>query len=133
MNCVMLTNYLKRDRSAPESNLLQETGHRIMNTLHIHVDERIQGGTAVVTISGDPIALPEVAPLRREISNLVNGGARTVVVDLSRVNHVGASMLGELAMGLKTTRNAGGDLRLSGVSRRIRKVLTVTGLSRFFK
>lgn len=133
MNCVMLTNYLKRDRSAPESNLLQETGHRIMNTLHIHVGERIQDGTAVVTISGDPIALPEVAPLRREISNLVNGGARTVVVDLSRVNHVGAAMLGELAMGVKTTRDAGGDLRLSGVSRRIRKVLTVTGLSRFFK
>lgn len=104
-----------------------------MNTQHIHVGERTQDGTAVVTISGDPIALPEVAPLRREISNLVDGGARTVVVDLSHANRVGAAMLGELATGLKTTRNAGGDLRLSGVSRRIRKALEVTRLSRFFK
>lgn len=104
-----------------------------MNTQHIHVGERLQDGTAVVTISGDPIALTEVAPLRREISNLLKGGARTVVVDLSRVNHVGAAMLGELAIGVKTSRDAGGDLRLSGVSRRIRRALALTGLSRFFK
>lgn len=104
-----------------------------MNTQRIHVSDRSQDGTVVVSVSGDPITHPEVAPLRRKITNLVDGGARTVVVDLSQVNHVGAAMLGELATGLKTTRNAGGDLRLSGVSRRIRKALEVTRLSRFFK
>ena len=111
----------------------QETGHEIMNSQSNHVSQRIQDGTAVVSISGDPITLTEVAPLGRKITNLVNTGARTVVVDLSQVNHVGAAMLGELATGLKTTRSAGGDLRLSGVSRRVRKVLAATGLSRFFK
>ena len=104
-----------------------------MKSKRIEVTERIQDGTVVVSVSGDPITTQDVAPLRRIITNLVNRGARTVVVDLSHVNHVGAAMLGELATGLKTTRNAGGDLKLSGVSRRIRKVLTVTRLSRFFK
>lgn len=104
-----------------------------METQNVNFGGRTQDGTAVVSICGDPIALPEAAPLRREISNLVDSGARTVVVDLSRVNLLGAAMLGELAMGLKTTRDAGGDLRLRGVSRRIRKALAVTGLSRFFK
>ena len=104
-----------------------------MKSKRIEVTERIQDGTVVVSVSGDPITTQDVAPLRRIITNLVNRGARTVVVDLSHVNHVGAAMLGELATGLKTTRNAGGDLKLSGVSRRIRKVLAVTRLSRFFK
>ncbi len=104
-----------------------------MKSKRIEVTERIQDGTVVVSVSGDPITTRDVAPLRRIITNLVNRGARTVVVDLSHVNHVGAAMLGELATGLKTTRNAGGDLKLSGVSRRIRKVLAVTRLSRFFK
>ncbi|MDE3000345.1 MAG: STAS domain-containing protein [Gemmatimonadota bacterium] len=104
-----------------------------MNTQRVHVGERIQDGSVVVSVSGDPVTHPEVAPLRRKLTNLANSGARSVVVDLSHVNNVSAAMLGELARGLKTTRNAGGDLRLSGVSRRIRKVLAVTGLSRFFK
>ncbi len=104
-----------------------------MNSQRIHVSDRNHDGTVVVSLSGDTISRMDAAPLRRKISNLANSGARTVVVDLSHVNHLGAAMLGELASGLKTTRNAGGDLRLSGVSRRIRKVLSVTGLSRFFK
>lgn len=104
-----------------------------MNLQRIHVSDRFQDGTVVVSVSGDPVANPDVTSLRNKITNLVDSGARTVVVDFSHVNRVGAAMLGELAAGLKTTRNAGGDLRLSGVSHRIRKALEVTRLSRFFK
>lgn len=104
-----------------------------MNSQRIHVSDRFQDGTVVVSVSGDPVANPDATTLGRKITNLVDSGARTVVVDFSHVNRVGAAMLGELATGLKTTRLAGGDLRLSGVSRRIRKALEVTRLSRFFK
>ena len=104
-----------------------------MKSKRIDVTERIQDGTVVVSVSGDPVTTRDVAPLRRKLTDLVNSGTRTVVVDLSHVDHVGAAMLGELATGLKSTRNAGGDLKLSGVSRRIRKVLAVTRLSRIFK
>ncbi|MCY3765041.1 MAG: STAS domain-containing protein [Gemmatimonadetes bacterium] len=104
-----------------------------MNSQRIHVSDRFQDGTVVVSVSGDPVANPDAANLRNKITDLVDSGARTVVVDFSHVNRVGAAMLGELATGLKTARNAGGDLRLSGVSRRIRKALELTRLSRFFK
>ncbi len=104
-----------------------------MNKKRIHVGERIQDGAVIVSVSGDPIARPDVAPLRRKIRNLVNDGARTVVVDLSRVNRLGAALLGELIRGLTTIRDVGGDLKLSGVSGRIERVLAVTRLSRLFK
>ena len=104
-----------------------------MNKKRIHVDERIQDGAVVVSVSGDPVSRLDVAPLRRKIRRLVNDGARTVVVDLSRVNRLGAAMLGELIMGLTTIRDAGGDLRLSGVSGRIEKILRTTKLSGVFK
>ena len=42
-------------------------------------------------------------------------------------------MLGELIRGLKTLRNAGGDLKLSGVTRGVARVLKTTRLSDFLK
>ena len=55
------------------------------------------------------------------------------MVDLSRVNRLGAAMLGELIRGLTTIRDVGGDLKLSGVSGRIERVLSTTKLSGVFK
>jgi anti-sigma B factor antagonist len=51
-----------------------------------------------------------------------------VVIDLSRLNRVGAALLGELIRGLTTVRNAGGELKLSGVSGRVDKTLRTTRL-----
>lgn len=104
-----------------------------MNSRRVDVGERNQGGVVVISVSGDPAARSEVAPLRRKIRNLARNGASIVVVDLSRTKYVGASMLGELIRGLKTLRNAGGDLKLSGVTRGVARVLNTTRLSEFLK
>ncbi len=56
-----------------------------------------------------------------------------VVVDLSKANRVGAAMLGELIRGLTSIRDAGGDLKLSGVSGRLERILRTTRLSGIFK
>ncbi len=104
-----------------------------MNSRRIDVGERIQGGAVIVSVSGDPVARSEVAPLRRKIRNLANSGARTVVVDLSKLKFVGAAMIGELISGLKTVRGAGGELKLSGVSGSVDKTLRTTRLSGVLK
>lgn len=104
-----------------------------MNSRRVDVGERIQGGAVIISVSGDPAARSEVAPLRRKIRNLLNNGARTVVVDLSDTKFVGAALLGELVTALKTVRGAGGELKLSGVSRRIDGILRTTRLSGVFR
>lgn len=104
-----------------------------MNSRRICVVERIQGPAVIVSVSGDPVARSEVAPLRRKLGQLASSGVRTVVIDLSRLNLIGAAMLGELIRGLTTVRNAGGDLKLSGVSGRVDKTLRTTRLSGVLK
>lgn len=104
-----------------------------MNSRRLDVGERIQGGAVIVSVSGDPVARSEVAPLRRKIRNLANIGTRTVVVDLSKMKFVGAAMIGELIRGLTTVKNAGGDLKLSGVTRGVARVLKTTKLSGVFR
>ena len=104
-----------------------------MNSRRIDVGERIQGGAVIVSVSGDPVARSEVAPLRRKIGQLATSGARTVVVDLSKMKFVGAAMIGELISGLKTVRGSGGELKLSGVTRGVDRILKMTKLSGVFK
>ena len=72
---------------------------------------------------------PQVAPFYDCIGELVQEGVRRVVVDFGQVKWFGAAMLGVLVASLKTIREAGGDLRLTGASEKIVQVLRVTGLS----
>jgi anti-sigma B factor antagonist len=65
---------------------------------------------------------------RDYITNLVEGGSNRVVVDLSEVKSFDSSALGALIGGLKATRKAGGDLRLSSPTEQVKLVLRLTNV-----
>ena len=73
----------------------------------------------------------EVAVLK--INGLIEDGLTSVVVDFSEVNWFGSAMLGVLIASLTTLCNAGGDLRLTGITRKIDSILMVTQLARIFQ
>ena len=58
------------------------------------------------TASGAPL-------LRNAVSDLVDQGTTKIVVDLGQLQFIDSSGLGALIGGLKTTRVAGGDLRIA--------------------
>ena len=84
-------------------------------------------GTTVVRARGrlDMVAAPE---LRALVADRVAGGSRHVVVDLSETSFLDSSGLGALIAGLKTTRQAGGDLRIAGIGEQVRMVLELTSM-----
>jgi anti-sigma B factor antagonist len=55
-------------------------------------------------------------------------GVKKVVVDLSKTDLIDSSGIGELIAGLTSMRNAGGDMRLSALKKRIRNVFLMTRL-----
>lgn len=65
--------------------------------------------------------------------SLVESGATRLVVDLSRLSFVDSSGLGALVAALKLARNAGGDVRLCGVSDQVRSIFELTRLTRVFE
>lgn len=97
------------------------------------ISEEIRGDVAVLTVTGALMSGPEVAPFQDHIKKLIRDGIRNVVVDFSNVKWFGSSMLGVLTASLTTLRHAGGDLRLTGVTKKIESILMVTRLANIFR
>ncbi len=99
----------------------------------MRIKEEIREDVAVLTLSGALMSGPEVAPFQDHVKRLVKDGITNVVVDFSKVKWFGSSMLGVLTASLTTLRNEGGDLRLTGITKKIESILMVTRLAGIFR
>jgi anti-sigma B factor antagonist len=68
--------------------------------------------------------------LREAVTEAVAAGRPRIVVDLSGVEFMDSSGLGALVGCLKTTRQAGGDLRIAAPSEQVTMVLKLSNLDR---
>ncbi|MFL0412143.1 STAS domain-containing protein [Microbacterium paludicola] len=68
--------------------------------------------------------------VKARIDALVRGGDTRIVVDLQGVSFMDSSGLGALVGGLKTARQAGGDVRIAHPGEQVRAVLRLTKLDR---
>ena len=71
--------------------------------------------------------------LNTEIQKLIESGTSRVVLDLDGVKWLDSATLGILTAALKLTKDAGGDLRLAGVNKRLTNVFVVTRLEELFQ
>jgi anti-sigma B factor antagonist len=87
-----------------------------------------EDGAAVLHARGrlDMVAAPQ---LRALVTDVVGKGARRLVVDLEGTTFLDSSGLGALIAGLKTARQAGGDLRIAGAGEQVRMVLELTQMN----
>jgi anti-sigma B factor antagonist len=87
---------------------------------------------AVLTAGGrlDTTTAPD---LKAAIKRLVKDGCLHVIVDLDGVSFIDSSGLAALVSGLKAVRDAGGTLKLTGLSDQVRTVFGVTLLDRVFE
>lgn len=89
------------------------------------------GTWTVLAVHGE-IDMATCPQLRQEIVGQIGLGRMFLEVDLSGVDFIDSTGLGVLIGGLKRARAQGGDLRVSGVHGRIRKVFDLTGLGDVF-
>ncbi len=87
------------------------------------------GGVAVLKLEGK-LNMVSAPHLRQEVHSAVAAGNSKVVIDLSAVDFIDSSGLGALINGLKSTRQAGGDLRIAGPTEQVRLVLELTNMDR---
>ena len=86
-------------------------------------------GVAVLSLKGR-FNMVTTQPFRDHITKLVEAGSNRIVVELSGVNSFDSSALGALIGGLKSARQAGGDLRLSAPTEQVKLVLQLTNMDR---
>jgi len=89
-------------------------------------------GIGVVTPEGR-LNMVSARRLREVLVHLVGQGTTRIVVDLGETTFVDSSGLGALIGGLKTARQAGGDLRVARVSPGVRAVFELTNLDRVLR
>jgi anti-sigma B factor antagonist len=95
--------------------------------MQLSLESRPVGDVLVIECSGRIVAGKEVFTLHSYVGDsFIKYG--DVVLQLDQVEFVDSSGLGALVRLMQAARAKGGDLKLSGVSARIRKTLEMTGL-----
>jgi anti-sigma B factor antagonist len=86
----------------------------------------------IVDIDGRITLGEETGKLRQTIRDLIAAGKKKIILNLGQVDFIDSSGVGELVSGFTAVRNAGGDLKLLGLSKKVRDVLNVTKLYTVF-
>lgn len=97
------------------------------------VDRSEVDGRAVVLSPSGRLTMTTAALLRQSVAAEVEGGKPRVVLDLAGVSFVDSSGLGAIVGGLKSARQAGGDLRIAAAGEQVRTVLDLTNLDRVLR
>jgi anti-sigma B factor antagonist len=98
----------------------------------IRVDTDVEKGVAVLQPQGR-LTMVTAPQLRQVVAETVTSGRPRIVVDLSATEFPDSSGLGALIAGLKTARQAGGDLRIACLGPQPATVLKLTNLDRVLR
>ena len=73
------------------------------------------------------------AEFRDQITQLVESGAKIVLVDFQQVTFMDSSGLGALVLALKTVRAAGGKLFICSINEQVKMLFELTSMDRVFQ
>ena len=82
----------------------------------------------VFAITGKFLGSIDGPSFREALQGYKENGVKKVVIDLSGTDLMDSSGIGEMIAGLTSMRNAGGDMRLAGLRKRIRNIFLMTRL-----
>ena len=91
------------------------------------------GGVSVVRVGETRLMYPILSDFSSAVSGLVASGKRDILIDLSSVTYVDSATIGCLMDLYRQVHNAGGQLKLSGVQKRVETMLTMTGAQNFIE
>lgn len=101
--------------------------------MSVKLTTRQVGDVTVIDATGR-ITLGEGAShFRDTIRDLATKGEKKLLVNLSDVSYIDSSGIGEMVSGFTTVTNHGGQLKLLGLSKRVKDLLQITKLYTVFE
>lgn len=91
------------------------------------------GDVSVVDAAGRITLGEGASALRDAIRDLSTKGDKKILLNLSEVNYIDSSGIGEMVSGFTSVTNAGGQLKLLGLSKRVKDLLQITKLYTVFE
>ena len=96
-------------------------------------DTELTDDGIVVIRSAGRLNMAAAPRLREVVAECAADGRSRVVIDLSAITFIDSSGLGALIGGLKTARQADGDLRIAAPTEQVATVLGLTNLDRVLR
>jgi anti-anti-sigma factor len=90
-------------------------------------------GVAIVRVQESRLMYPLLSEFSGAVTGLIGGGEKNLLVDLSTVTYVDSATIGCLMDLYRQVIAAGGQLKLSGVQKRVETMLTMTGAQNFLE
>jgi anti-sigma B factor antagonist len=97
----------------------------------MNIIERDKNGVTVFELDGR-VDTQGAVDMDMALQAAVSGGQNKMVLDMAQVSYISSAGLRTLADVVTANREAGGDLKLVGVNRRVLRVLRIIGFDRFF-
>jgi len=93
---------------------------------------RSLGRVVIIDCSGRIVMGEETAVLRHQVKDLLNE-SRQIVLSLGEVDYMDSSGLGTLVGLYTSARGMGGEIKLAGLTQRIKDVVQITKLGSIFE
>src|SRR5574341_868087 len=90
-------------------------------------------GVTIFELQGDVVDVSHAVEVRDKLHEFVSQGTKKVVFDLSKVTLMNSLGVGILICALTTIKSNQGELKLSGVTERIKSLLVITRLITIFE
>lgn len=100
--------------------------------MSVRLSTRQVGDVVVVDVSGRITLGEGSSSLRETIRELLAKGHRKILLNLADVSYIDSSGIGELVSGYTSVTNAGGQLKLVNLTKRVNDLLQITKLYTIF-
>ena len=104
-----------------------------MSILDVRVDVSRFGADSFVIAVGGELDLHTAEPLRESLADVLEHGARSVLVDLTGVSFIDSTALTVLVDAGRALKSSRGEIVVVADDPRVLRVMEITGLDRVFR
>ena len=101
--------------------------------MQLKLTKRTVDGIIAISCSGRIVFGEESSLLREEVKKAIAEGAKRIVLNLGEVNYIDSGGLGTLVALHTTAHNAGANIKLANLTKRVGDLLQVTKLLTVFE
>ena len=100
--------------------------------MSVKLTSRQVGDVSVVDVAGRITLGEGSTALRDALRDMVSKNHKKILLNLSEVSYIDSSGIGELVSGFTSVTNSGGQLKLLGLTKRVKDLLQITKLYTVF-
>ena len=100
--------------------------------MSVKLNTRQVGDVSVVDVAGRITLGEGSSALRDALRDMVGKNHKKILLNLGEVSYIDSSGIGELVSGFTSVTNSGGQLKLLGLTKRVKDLLQITKLYTVF-